>query len=338
VNEAAAQTGDYTCNYAAAGTYTVRIKDNSGAGTGFPHICFDCGGDKLKLLTIEQWGKGKWTSMAWAFAGCANLAGQATDSPDLSGVTDMSWMFASASAFNQDIGNWNTVSVTDMSYMFYDASAFNQDIGNWNTANVTDMSGMFYYASAFNQDLGGWNVGALTDASYMFTGVTLSTPNYDALLIGWDAQTLHSGVTFNGGYSKYCAGEAARSNMISSDHWNITDGGKQCPPAVAPAVTASKNPGSNDVILSWDDNAANAGGYVIWYSETPYFLPDDPAAQSILRPAGSTGWTHASAAGDPAHNYYYIVQGINAAGDRSAASNRTGVFGFSMTPGALNLR
>ena len=58
-----AQTGDYTCNYAAAGTYTVRIKDNTGAGTGFPRIYFNISGDKRKLLTIEQWGKGKWTSM-----------------------------------------------------------------------------------------------------------------------------------------------------------------------------------------------------------------------------------------------------------------------------------
>lgn len=38
INEAAGQTGAYTCNYVSAGTYTVRIKDNSGAGTGFPRI------------------------------------------------------------------------------------------------------------------------------------------------------------------------------------------------------------------------------------------------------------------------------------------------------------
>ena len=115
VNEATAQTGDYTCNYAAAGTYTVRIKDNTGLGTGFPRIYFNASGDRQKLLTIEQWGKGKWTSMNSAFYGCSNLAGQAADSPDLSGVTDLSYMFRNANVFNQHIGGWDTSHVTNMS-------------------------------------------------------------------------------------------------------------------------------------------------------------------------------------------------------------------------------
>ena len=46
----------------------------------------------------------------------------------------------SASAFNQDIGSWNTEKVTDYDDMFSSASAFNQDIGSWNTAQVTDMN------------------------------------------------------------------------------------------------------------------------------------------------------------------------------------------------------
>lgn len=285
-NEATGQTGDYTCSYGAAGTYTVRIKDNAGDGTGFPRIYFNNGGDKDKLLTIEQWGTGKWTSMSRAFHGCSNMTMTATDAPDLSGVTDMSYMFSYARAFNGDIGGWDTSNVTDMSWMFEWATAFNQDIGNWDTSsvtnmwamfieahdfnqdisydpvngswdtsNVTTMGGMLQAASSFNQDISGWNtsevtslyemferassfdqdlsgwdVSKVTDFTRMFNVATLSTANYDALLNGWNAQTLQSGVDFHGGNSTYCTGETARDNMISAYGWTITDGGKDCPP------------------------------------------------------------------------------------------------------------
>ena len=46
------------------------------AGTGFPRIYFNNGGDRQKLLTIEQWGTGKWTSMNSAFMAAPTWRGK----------------------------------------------------------------------------------------------------------------------------------------------------------------------------------------------------------------------------------------------------------------------
>jgi uncharacterized protein (TIGR02145 family)/uncharacterized repeat protein (TIGR02543 family) len=286
-------TGSITHNYGTAGIYTVRIR-----GT-FPVIYFNNGGDKLKILSVDQWGTGAWAYMGNAFHGCSNLKIQASDNPNLTSVTNMRYMFAGAtslnqslnawdvsnvtnmsgmfyqassfnqplnnwdvskvtnmesmfnqSAFNQDIGGWDVSKVTDMSFMFSSGfNSFNQDIGGWDVSSVTDMRSMFSYAYSFNQDIGGWDVSSVTDMrsmfsfaysfnqdigdwdvskvtnmSSMFGGVTLSTTNYDALLNGWAGRTLKTGVSFHGGYSKYCNVTARNVLTSSPNNWIITDG------------------------------------------------------------------------------------------------------------------
>ena len=86
----------------------------------FPRIYFNnqVGHNKYRIIAINQWGTNPWSSMESAFAGCARLEGQATDSPDLSKVLRTSSMFQGARRFNQDIGNWDVSNVQNMNSMF----------------------------------------------------------------------------------------------------------------------------------------------------------------------------------------------------------------------------
>ncbi len=72
----------------------------------FPRIYFNNRARSDELVSIDQWGSIKWTSMENAFAGCKNLTIAAKDAPDLSRVTCMSGMFDGAAALNQNINHW----------------------------------------------------------------------------------------------------------------------------------------------------------------------------------------------------------------------------------------
>jgi len=176
--------------------------------------------------SIGSWDVSSVTGMYSMFSD-AEAFNQNIGNWNVSSVTNMHGMFSGAYSFNQPIDNWDVSSVTDMSWMFLGAFAFNQNIGNWNVSSVTDMFAMFYNASTFNQNIGNWDVSSVTNMSYMFNGVTLSTSNYDCLLLGWSQLTLQDGVSFHGGNSNYSAGAAtARQSIIDNFNWVITDGGQ----------------------------------------------------------------------------------------------------------------
>ncbi len=215
-------------------------------------------------------------------------------------VTTMNRMFYQATSFNQDISRWNTASVTDMNSMFYRATSFNQDIGGWNTASVGKMSAVFRGATSFDQNIGGWNVEAVKFMDNMFKGdvfvpenSTLSPTNYDALLVGWDAQNLQTSIRFHGGNSKYSsdAAHTARGNMKATtanggDNWFLGDGGR---------VQAGDAP--TNIFLSSTNIAENAGANV--------------AVGTLSTNGGANSYTYAlvAGAGDTDHTSFMIPSG-----------------------------
>ena len=82
------------------------------------------------------------------------------------------------------------------------------------------------------------------------------------------------------------------------------------PLAMAPLVTIDMDP--IGIYVNWDDLEINVGGYKVRYSEKPYFQVGDAGVTTIDLEPGTEGWVHHDAAGDPAHNYYYFVQGVGA--------------------------
>jgi surface protein len=178
--------GTKTHTYASGGEYTVSISGNLSRFGPTEAL------SRPELTKCLSFGDLGITSLAGAFRNCANL----TDVPDIlpTGVTNMSFMFNNATAFNQDIGSWDTSSVTSMNSMFSVATSFNQDIGSWDTSSVTSMDSMFNNATAFNQDIGSWDTSSVTNMSFMFNNATAFNQDIGS----WDTSSVtNMGFMFN---------------------------------------------------------------------------------------------------------------------------------------------
>ena len=167
------------------------------------------------------------------FAGCLsfnNGGSSLIDTWSTTNVLNMVSMFSNCPLFNQPIVSWDTSNVISMSNMFSAASSFNQNIGSWDVSSVSSMSNMFSNATVFEQDLSGWNISNVTNMIDMFANVSLSTANYNSLLLGWASLTVQPNVQFNGGNSFYSAfpnpAASAHSTLTSGpNNWIITDSG-----------------------------------------------------------------------------------------------------------------
>lgn len=247
---------EVTHTYSSAGTYIVKI---SGQIEGWR---FNSVGDCLKITDISQWGNLIIGNNNSYFYGCSNMDVSATDELDVSGCTTLYYAFQSCSSLTSFVTtNWDVSSVTTFYRMFWScvllthidvslwdvSSAINMygffascrvlihiDVSSWDVGLVTNIDRFFYNADELSaSDYAGiknWTVTSLTIASqFMYLCAnSLSTADYDDVLINWEAQSVQDNVSINFNNSKYTAGSAAataRQALIDDHSWTITDGG-----------------------------------------------------------------------------------------------------------------
>ncbi|MBC6400993.1 MAG: DUF285 domain-containing protein, partial [Ekhidna sp.] len=174
-------------------------------------------------VDISEWNTGSVTNM-FAMFFMSPFNGDLSKW-DVSKVTNMAAMF-NGTSFNGDLSKWDVSKVINMNGMFA-VSSFNGDLSKWDVSKVINMTAIFQNSS-FNQDIGNWDISNVTNMERMFTSNTsMSSENYDKLLIGWSTKTpeetrIPSGITF-GAPDKYsCRGKAGRDALTGAPHsWKI---------------------------------------------------------------------------------------------------------------------
>lgn len=250
-------TGNHEILYTTPGTYTIAIRGE------FPGLA-DPG---FKLSGIHQWGDIRWKTMnraCWHASRLTNYT--ATDVPDLSQVTDMSFMFYFANNFNGDISHWDVSQVTNMTGMFTHATQFDQNIGGWDVSHVETMDYMFFKAFGFDQSLAHWNLRQVQNLTGMLDESAMSIENYDATLLGW-VQNPDTPLNLRLGAKDllYCD-SVSRHILIRDRGWTITqdDLSDTCIPPQRPFVTSwQTNPlgGYPDKTIHIRINDAYSGQY-----------------------------------------------------------------------------
>jgi surface protein len=166
---------------------------------------------------LSQWDISGIKNMSWMFA-CSKIDTDIGLSEwDVSGITNMRGMFME-SKISSSIGlaEWNVSNVKDMSYMFR-GSNFNQDISKWDVSSVIDMYCMFCLSN-FDQDISQWNVSKVFNMIGMF-----DKSKFNQDISQWDVSNVKNmsymfrESKFNQDISKWNVSETTLINDMCSD-------------------------------------------------------------------------------------------------------------------------
>ena len=132
-------------------------------------------------------------------------------------ITVMGSAFGLKSMNQSFISALDTSSITDMSFVFISNTAFNQDLSGWNISKVTTMGNMFDEATGFSienysRTLIGW-------ANAHFAGDAQDGVNLSNVEPQYNNTAYTTGNQFNDAVS-------ARAYLVGTAGWTISDGGQ----------------------------------------------------------------------------------------------------------------
>ena len=165
-------SANLTHTYATSGDHLILITGS------FPNIYFNNGGDKLKVVSVENLGTVGWVNLETSFNGCANMASFTSGTTDTSSATSMKQMFNNCSNLTTlDVSSFDTSSVTNMRSMFYNCSSLTElDCSSFDTSSVTDFNFMFYNCSSLTElDCSSFETSSNPSVNSMFENCTSLT-------------------------------------------------------------------------------------------------------------------------------------------------------------------
>ena len=248
------------------------IKQITLRGT-YGKIAFNYTGDKLKLKSIERWGK--FILADNCFYGCENLTlTTVKGKPILTNILQGNFWFCKTITQIKNLNEWDTSGITLIQQTFIDCPLFNQDLDKWDVSNVTNILSPFNRCYAFNGNVTTWDVSNVIYANTMFS--SCSAFNQD--ISNWNlSKNRHynnffaSCVSFNQDVSQWDMSNAEwLTSMFNNmnlnpdvSNWNITN-------SVTTVNNMFKNnTGFNRDITTWDTSGvsifsgcfANATGF-----------------------------------------------------------------------------
>ncbi len=164
--------------YANAGTYIVKI---TGELPGFQGT-----GIARHMREVNQWGNIEWKSFNGFFRLADDLVFKATDSPDLSDVTDMNNAFSFAENVSGDMSGWDLSNIDSMRGIFFGTQNFTADMSGWNLANLTSLENAFRASKDFDGKLSDWNFGSLETLKFAF----YNAEDFNSDISDWDVSTV----------------------------------------------------------------------------------------------------------------------------------------------------